>query len=154
MQGIQYKKCSLKVQQYSIPCKGSYSDIHHLSLQFLLQRFNDTMVTFIRQDSSDVIDREDKLFQRRVKEALHIRRTNNFNKDQGLAVSTIWNGLDLYLCAFVFCLCNCQARCLILCYIFTQTLIFILVHYKYKLVSFFVVFLSDEGDHSVIETLQ
>ena len=47
-------------------------------------------------DSSDVIDREDRLFQRRVKEALHIRRTNNFNKDQGLAVSTIWNGLDLY----------------------------------------------------------
>ena len=32
-------------------CKGSYSDIHHSSSQFLLQRFNDTMVTFIRQEN-------------------------------------------------------------------------------------------------------
>ena len=46
-------------------------------------------------DSSSVIDREDRLFQGRVKEALHIRRMNNFNKDQGLTISSIWNGLEL-----------------------------------------------------------
>ena len=44
-------------------------------------------------DSSSVIDREDRLFQRRVKEALHIRRMSNFN--QGLTISSIWNGLEL-----------------------------------------------------------
>ena len=46
-------------------------------------------------ESSSVIDREDRLFQRRVKEALHIRRVNNLNKDQGLTISSIWNGLEL-----------------------------------------------------------
>ena len=49
-------------------------------------------------DSSSIIDREERLFQRRIKEALHIRRMNNFNKDHGLAISSIWNGLELWDC--------------------------------------------------------
>ena len=38
-----------KKKQTSLVCRGSYSDIHRSSSQFLLQRSNDTMVTFIRQ---------------------------------------------------------------------------------------------------------
>ena len=53
-------------------------------------------------DTSSVINREERLFQSRVKEALHIRRMNNFNKDQGLTISTIWNRLQLWDCVFCY----------------------------------------------------
>ena len=42
-------------------------------------------------DQSTVIDREQKWHTRRLKEALHIRTHNNFNQDQGLAISPIWH---------------------------------------------------------------
>ena len=45
-------------------------------------------------DSSSIIDREDRLFQCRVKEVLYIRRMNNFNKDQGLTAA-FGNALEL-----------------------------------------------------------
>ena len=41
--------------------------------------------------NSTVIDKEPQWHRRRLKEALHIKKHSNFNQDQGLTVSPIWN---------------------------------------------------------------
>ena len=41
-------------------------------------------------DNSMVVDKESKWHRRRLKEAMYIKKYNNFNQDQGFAISPIW----------------------------------------------------------------
>ena len=51
---------------------------------------------------SVVIDRDMNLYKTRVKEALYIWKFPNFNQDQGLIVSPIWNGVRYTLTTLEF----------------------------------------------------
>ena len=42
---------------------------------------------------SSVLDYDDDYYKRKVKEALRIKQTDNFNQDSGLAVNPVWSSL-------------------------------------------------------------
>ena len=44
--------------------------------------------------TDEMTDQEQQFYRRRVKEGIHIRHTANFNQDEGLQLSPIWNDLS------------------------------------------------------------
>ena len=47
----------------------------------------------IDRENSSVLDYDDDYYKRKVKEALRIKQTDNFNQDSGLAVNPVWSSL-------------------------------------------------------------
>ena len=133
------------VQQWEKHCLNS-----RLFFQMLLIAKPETPVALI-------IDREDSLFQHRVKEAFHIRRVKNFNKDQGLAVSNNWNGLELWDCASPFVVQSSLHLFIIISICHFSDLCTFMTSALYILVTgaiFVVLYQPEEDDHTIIKVLQ
>ena len=51
----------------------------------------------INWEESTVVEREEIMKQRRIKESIHIRRSRSYNLDEGYPLSQVWDIKDIHM---------------------------------------------------------